>query len=154
MKYIITRFKNTTNISRTSFDRDKSFQINVVYRIQIEKRVKQYNNVTKKIRTFFFFCGLPGEIFFLTPGQMETIFFLGLNYDFLRCWELHTLSFDLSYFNETPFLFIQWRIKNKKKRFHYTLISKKIIKNMSQLTFTCSKSIKETLEKGVIYVQN
>ena len=31
------RFKNTTNISRTSFDRDKSFQINVVYRIQIEK---------------------------------------------------------------------------------------------------------------------
>ena len=71
-------------MSRTSFDRDKSFQINVVYRIQIEKRVKQYNNVTKKIRTFFF-CGLPGEIFFLTPGQMETIFFLGLNYDFLRC---------------------------------------------------------------------
>ena len=73
----------------------------------------------------FFFCGLPGEIFFLTPGQMETIFFLGLNYDFLRCWELHTLSFDLSYFNETPFLFIQWRIKNQKKKFHYTLISKK-----------------------------
>ena len=40
LKEVITRFENTTNISRTSFDRDKSFQINVVYRIQIEKRVK------------------------------------------------------------------------------------------------------------------
>ena len=28
---------------------DKSFQINVVYRIQIEKRVKWHNYVTKKI---------------------------------------------------------------------------------------------------------
>ena len=36
----VARFKNTTNISGTSFDRDKSFQINVVDRIQIEKRVK------------------------------------------------------------------------------------------------------------------
>ena len=34
------RFKNTVNISRTSFDKNKLFQINVVYRIQIEKRVK------------------------------------------------------------------------------------------------------------------
>ena len=33
LKEVITRFKNTTNISRTSFNRDKSFQINVVYRI-------------------------------------------------------------------------------------------------------------------------
>ena len=40
LKEVITRFENTTNISSTSFDRDKSFQINVVYRIQIEKRVK------------------------------------------------------------------------------------------------------------------
>ena len=40
LKEVITRFKNTTNISRTSFDRNKSFQINLVYRIQIEKRVK------------------------------------------------------------------------------------------------------------------
>ena len=40
LKEVITRFKNTTNISRTSFDRDKSFQINVVYRIQIEKRLE------------------------------------------------------------------------------------------------------------------
>ena len=40
LKEVITRFKNTTNISRTSFDRDKSFQINVVYRIQIKKKVK------------------------------------------------------------------------------------------------------------------
>ena len=40
LKEVITRFENTTIISRTSFDRDKSFQINVVYRIQIEKRVK------------------------------------------------------------------------------------------------------------------
>ena len=40
LKEVITCFENTTNISRTSFDRDKSFQINVVYRIQIEKRVK------------------------------------------------------------------------------------------------------------------
>ena len=32
--------KNTTYIWRTSFDRDKSFQINIVYRIQMEKRVK------------------------------------------------------------------------------------------------------------------
>ena len=31
------RFKNTTNISKTSFDRDKSFQVNIVYIIQIEK---------------------------------------------------------------------------------------------------------------------
>ena len=37
LKEVITRFKNTTNISRTSFNRDKSFQINVVYRIQIKK---------------------------------------------------------------------------------------------------------------------
>ena len=43
------RFKITTNISRTSIDRDKSFQINKMYRIEIEKRVKQYNYVTKKI---------------------------------------------------------------------------------------------------------
>ena len=40
LKEVITRFKNTTDISRTSFDRNKSFQINLVYRIQIEKRVK------------------------------------------------------------------------------------------------------------------
>ena len=40
LKEVITRFKNTTNISRTSFDRNKSFQINLVYRIQIDKRVK------------------------------------------------------------------------------------------------------------------
>ena len=40
LKEVITRFKNTTNILRTSFDRDKSFQMNVVYRNQIEKIVK------------------------------------------------------------------------------------------------------------------
>ena len=40
LKEVITHFKNTTNISRTSFDRDKSFQINVVYGIQIKKKVK------------------------------------------------------------------------------------------------------------------
>ena len=40
LKEVITRFKNTTNISRTSFNRDKSFQINVVYSIKIEKRLK------------------------------------------------------------------------------------------------------------------
>ena len=34
------RFKNSINISRTCFDRHKSFQINIVYRIQIEERVK------------------------------------------------------------------------------------------------------------------
>ena len=39
LKEVITRFIKTANISRTSFDRDKSFQINLVYRIQIEKRV-------------------------------------------------------------------------------------------------------------------
>ena len=33
-------FKNTANISRTSFDRDESFQRKVVYRTEIEKRVK------------------------------------------------------------------------------------------------------------------
>ena len=33
-------FKNSINISRTSFDRHKSFQVEVVYRIQIEERVK------------------------------------------------------------------------------------------------------------------
>ena len=33
-------FKNSINISRTSFDRHKSFQVKVVYRIQIEERVK------------------------------------------------------------------------------------------------------------------
>ena len=40
LKEVITRFKNTTNVSRTCFDRNKSFQINEMYRIQIEKRVK------------------------------------------------------------------------------------------------------------------
>ena len=49
LKEVITRFKNTTNVSRTCFDRDKSFQINEMYRIQIEKRVKLYNYITKKI---------------------------------------------------------------------------------------------------------
>ena len=39
LKEVVTRFIKTANISRTSFDRDKSFQINLVYRIQIEKRV-------------------------------------------------------------------------------------------------------------------
>ena len=39
LKEVITRFIKTANISRTSFDRDKSFQINLVYRMQIEKRV-------------------------------------------------------------------------------------------------------------------
>ena len=33
LKEVITHSKNITNISRTSFDRDKSFQINVAYRI-------------------------------------------------------------------------------------------------------------------------
>ena len=31
LKKVITRFKNTANISRTSFDIDKLFQIKVVY---------------------------------------------------------------------------------------------------------------------------
>ena len=47
------RFKNTTNISRTSFDRDQSFQGNVMYRIQIEKsKIVQLcykKNMKKKI---------------------------------------------------------------------------------------------------------
>ena len=74
MKEVITRFKNTINISRTSSDRDKSFQINIVHRIQIEKRVKYYNYVMKKIWKKKI-CGLPGEIFFLTPSETETICF-------------------------------------------------------------------------------
>ena len=51
MNEIITYFKNTTNISRTSFDRDKSFQINVVYSVQNpnRKNSKVVNYVTKKI---------------------------------------------------------------------------------------------------------
>ena len=72
MNEIITYFKNTTNISRTSFDRDKSFQVNIVYRIQIETRVKQYNYVTKKILKNFF---LVSRARFLTASQTETIFF-------------------------------------------------------------------------------
>ena len=31
LKEVIMHFKNTTNISRTSFNRDKSFQMNIVY---------------------------------------------------------------------------------------------------------------------------
>ena len=77
LKEVITRFKNTTNILRTSFDRDKSFQMNVVYRNQIEKIVKQYGYVTKKYY-YYFFCGLPGENFFLAPGQTETNNFFSL----------------------------------------------------------------------------
>ena len=72
MNEIITYFKNTTNISRTSFDRDKSFQVNIVYRIQIETRVKQYNYVTKKILKNFF---LVSRARILTASQTETIFF-------------------------------------------------------------------------------
>ena len=51
MKGVITRYKNTTNISRTSFDRDKSFRINVVYSVQNpnRKNSKVVNYVTKKI---------------------------------------------------------------------------------------------------------
>ena len=73
MNEIITHFKNTTNRSRTSFDRDKSFQVNIVYRIQIETRVKQYNYVTKKILQNFFWS--PGQDFWQPVRQKQTIFF-------------------------------------------------------------------------------
>ena len=43
LKKVIPRFKNIANISRTSFDIDKLFQINVVYRIQFVKRVSIWN---------------------------------------------------------------------------------------------------------------
>ena len=45
---------------------DKSFQINVVYRIQIEKRVKWHNYVTKKIWKKFFFAASRVRFFFDT----------------------------------------------------------------------------------------
>ena len=81
MEKVITSFKNTTNISRTSFDRDKSFQMNVVYRIQIEKRVK-YTTMLRKKYEKKFFCVLSGEIFFWHPVRWkQTVFFLGLKID-------------------------------------------------------------------------
>ena len=73
-KEVITHFKNTINISRTSFDKNKLFQINIVYRIQIEKRVKWYNYVTKKYEKNFF-CHLLGEIFFDTWSDKNKQFF-------------------------------------------------------------------------------
>ena len=65
-------FKNTTNISRTSFNRNKSFQISVVYRIQIEKYEKNFfaaSHVRFFVDTWsdgnkqFFFLGLARVIY-------------------------------------------------------------------------------------------
>ena len=49
----ITPFKNTTNISGTSFDIGKSFQINVVYRIQIQKESNSTTMLRKKYEKMF-----------------------------------------------------------------------------------------------------
>ena len=69
------RFKNSINISRTCFDRHKSFQINVVYRIQIEERVKQYNYVMKKMRKIFFAASRVRFFFYMRSDGNKQFFF-------------------------------------------------------------------------------
>ena len=70
LKEVVTRLKNTTDISITSFDRDQSFQINVVHRIQMEKMSKIVQHITKKIWKKIVFAASQVR-FFLTRGQTE-----------------------------------------------------------------------------------
>ena len=59
------------NIARTSFNINKSFQINVMYRARIKIQNKQCNYI-KKWRKFFFLASLVRIFFTSPPGQTET----------------------------------------------------------------------------------
>ena len=83
MKEVIPCFKNTRNISKTSFDRYKLFQIKVVYRIQIEKRAKLCNYVTKKIWKRFFLRPHRWNFFNTQSDGNKQFFFLGPIWEFL-----------------------------------------------------------------------
>ena len=75
-------FKNTTNISRTSFDRDKSFQINVVYRIDIEKS-KIVQLIREKYENKYFLQPPRCNFFFDTQSGGKIFFFLALSLNVL-----------------------------------------------------------------------